>query len=149
MAVTKKIVYSRDKFREYLNRHKITYQEASLQLGIDKNTIGKAVRGGNLNLNVLLTICNFYGLDISEFFKSETLSDKNSGGYPASVSLSDLSKTVPFVAEEVAGYIVKNGVTPEIEELILSKDKEISLLKEMNNLYKERLDLYQKKLFSI
>ena len=137
MAVTKKIVYSGDKFREYLNRHKITYQEASLQLGIDKNTIGKAVRGGNLNLNVLLTICNFYGLD------------KNSGGYPASVSLSDLSKTVPFVAEEVAGYIVKNGVTPEIEELILSKDKEISLLKEMNNLYKERLDLYQKKLFSI
>ena len=83
MAVTKKIVYSGDKFREYLNRHKITYQEASLQLGIDKNTIGKAVRGGNLNLNVLLTICNFYGLDISEFFKSETLSDKNSGGYPA------------------------------------------------------------------
>ena len=127
MAVTKKIVYSGDKFREYLNRHKITYQEASLQLGIDKNTIGKAVRGG----------------------KSETLSDKNSGGYPASVSLSDLSKTVPFVAEEVAGYIVKNGVTPEIEALILSKDKEISLLKEMNNLYKERLDLYQKKLFSI
>ena len=87
MAVTKKIVYSGDKFREYLNRHKITYQEASLQLGIDKNTIGKAVRGGNLNLNVLLTICNFYGLDISEFFKSETLSDKNSGGYPASVSI--------------------------------------------------------------
>lgn len=86
MAVTKKIVYSGDKFREYLNRHKITYQEASLQLGIDKNTIGKAVRGGNLNLNVLLTICNFYGLDISEFFKSEILSDKNSGGYPASVS---------------------------------------------------------------
>lgn len=34
MAVTKKIVYSGDKFREYLNRHKITYQEASLQLGI-------------------------------------------------------------------------------------------------------------------
>lgn len=110
MAVTKKIVYSGDKFREYLNRHKITYQEASLQLGIDKNTIGKAVRGGNLNLNVLLTICNFYGLDISEFFKSETLSDKNSGGYPASVSLSDLSKTVPFVRKRLPDILSRMGL---------------------------------------
>ena len=76
MAVTKKIVYSGDKFREYLNRHKITYQEASLQLGIDKNTIGKAVRGGNLNLNVLLTICNFYGLDISEFLNQKLFPTK-------------------------------------------------------------------------
>lgn len=82
MAVTKKIVYSGDKFREYLTRHRITYQEASMQLGIDKNTIGKAVRGGNLNLNVLLTICNFYGLDISEFFKANHLQIKIMGIIP-------------------------------------------------------------------
>ncbi|WP_455498762.1 helix-turn-helix domain-containing protein [Coprobacter sp.] len=148
MAVTKKIVYSGDKFREYLTRHRITYQEASMQLGIDKNTIGKAVRGGNLNLNVLLTICNFYGLDISEFFKAEPSTDKNNGNYPDPSSLSNISKTLPFVAEEIAGYTLKNGISPEIEDLILSKDKEISLLKEMNTLYKERIDLLQDKLLS-
>lgn len=144
MAETKKIVYSGDKFREYLNRHKITYQEASQQLGIDKNTIGKAVRGGNLNLNVLLTICNSYGLDISEFFKVETVSDNNIKEYPSGISI-----TFPSVAESLSQYIVKNKISPEIAELIISKDKEISLLKEINAVYKERLDLYQKKLLSI
>lgn len=148
MAVTKKIVYSGDKFREYLTRHRITYQEASVQLGIDKNTIGKAVRGGNLNLNVLLTICNFYGLDISEFFKTETSSDRNNKNYPDSSSLSNISTHSFVVQEKVADYTLKNAVSPEMEDLILSKEKEISLLREMNTLYKERLDLLQNKLLS-
>ncbi len=149
MAVTKKIIYSGDKFREYLTRHKITYQEASLQLGIDKNTIGKAVRGGNLNLNVLLTICNFYRLDISDFFKTEVVSDKDTEKYPVPESLPGFSETDSLVAENVAEYIVRDKIPSEVEALILSKDKEILLLQEMNNLYKERLDLLQKKLLSI
>lgn len=149
MAVTKKFIYSGDKFREYLTRHKITYQEASLQLGIDKNTIGKAVRGGNLNLNVLLTICNFYRLDISDFFKTEVVSDKDTEKYPVPESLPGFSETDSLVAENVAEYIVRDKIPSEVEALILSKDKEILLLQEMNNLYKERLDLLQKKLLSI
>lgn len=72
-----KIIYSGNKFREFLSRRGITYQEASAFLGIDKNTIGKAVRGGNLNMSVLLTICNKYHLSISDFFVTEPDNDES------------------------------------------------------------------------
>lgn len=73
-----KIIYSGIKFREFLSRRGITYQEASAFLGIDKNTIGKAVRGGNLNMSVLLTICNMYHLNIADFFVLECDGEENS-----------------------------------------------------------------------
>ncbi len=72
-----KIIYSGIKFREFLSRRGITYQEASAFLGIDKNTIGKAVRGGNLNMSVLLTICNMYHLNIADFFVLEHDGEEN------------------------------------------------------------------------
>ena len=50
----KKLVYSGDLLRKFLHQKKLTYKEAAKELGLDKNTIGKAVRGGNMNINVLL-----------------------------------------------------------------------------------------------
>ena len=52
----KKLVYSGDLLRKFLHQKKLTYKEAAKELGLDKNTIGKAVRGGNMNINVLLKI---------------------------------------------------------------------------------------------
>lgn len=66
-----KLVYSGDRFRVFLQRNDISYKEAAEALGIDKNTVGKAVRGGNLNVDILLRICNIYGLNITDFFKVE------------------------------------------------------------------------------
>lgn len=69
-----KLVYSGDRLRTFLQRNKITYKEAAERLGIDKNTVGKAVRGGNLNVDSLLLICNEFGFDITDFFKPEGMS---------------------------------------------------------------------------
>ena len=43
----KKLVYSGDSLRRFLHRKGLTYKDAAKELGLDKNTIGKAVRGGN------------------------------------------------------------------------------------------------------
>lgn len=63
--------YSGERFRQYLQRNNISYKQAADALGIDKNTVGKAVRGGNLNIDIILRICNIYDLSISDFFLCE------------------------------------------------------------------------------
>ena len=67
MAKIIRTSYTGDNFREFLQKRGITYKAAAADLKIDKNTIGKAVRGGNLNIGVLLKICNRYGLSIEDF----------------------------------------------------------------------------------
>ena len=64
----KKLVYSGDLLRKFLHQKKLTYKEAAKELGLDKNTIGKAVRGGNMNINVLLNIANHWKIPITNFF---------------------------------------------------------------------------------
>ena len=68
MKEDKKLVYSGDLLRKFLHRKGLTYKDAAKELGLDKNTIGKAVRGGNLNINVLLNIANHWNLPITDFF---------------------------------------------------------------------------------
>ena len=55
MAKIIRTSYTGDNFREFLQKRGITYKAAAADLKIDKNTIGKAVRGGNLNIGVLLS----------------------------------------------------------------------------------------------
>ena len=68
MKEGKKLIYTGDLLRKFLHQKGITYKEAAKELGLDKNTIGKAVRGGNMNINVLLTIANHWNLPITDFF---------------------------------------------------------------------------------
>ncbi len=63
-----KYVYTGEQFKLFLQRHGISYKQAAADLHIDKNTVGKAVRGGNLNIDIILQICNVYGLKIKDFF---------------------------------------------------------------------------------
>lgn len=143
-----KIIYSGAKFREFLSRRGITYQEASAYLGIDKNTIGKAVRGGNLNMSVLLTICNKYHLNISDFFVSEYGEGEET--YENRFrSYSDASSpALSAVSEEFEKYKISKKTPFSFEDLLASKDHEIALLREMNELYKERLEMMQEKLLA-
>jgi len=57
----KKLVYSGDSLRRFLHRKGLTYKDAAKELGLDKNTIGKAVRGGNILSSTYK--CNFLGAD--------------------------------------------------------------------------------------
>ena len=72
-----KWIYTGEKFRNFLHRNGISYKEAAATLGIDKNTVGKAVRGGNMNVDILLRICNEYGLRMTDFFAVERNGDKD------------------------------------------------------------------------
>lgn len=66
-----KWTYTGERFRQYLQRNNISYKQAADELGIDKNTVGKAVRGGNLNVDIILRICNIYDFSIIDFFSWE------------------------------------------------------------------------------
>ena len=142
-----KIIYSGSKFREFLSRRGITYQEASAFLGIDKNTIGKAVRGGNLNMSVLLTICNMYHLNISDFFVSEG-NDEEAQTHENRIAPQPLptGHQLPSVSEEFETYKISKKPKFLYENLLASKDQEIALLREMNELYKKQIEMLQEKI---
>ncbi len=66
IASEKELIFSGERLRHYLGRKGISYKMAAEQLGMDKNTVAKVVRGGNVNVAVILKICNRYGLNINE-----------------------------------------------------------------------------------
>ncbi len=66
---TQKYIYTGERLKLFFQLHGISYKQAAADLHIDKNTVGKAVRGGNLNIDIILQICNVYGLKITDFFK--------------------------------------------------------------------------------
>ena len=63
------LYYSGLQFKAFLKQHNISYKQAAEAIGVNKNTVGKVVRGGNLNTHILLRICQVYELDIRDFFK--------------------------------------------------------------------------------
>ena len=100
MAKIIRTSYTGDNFGEFLQKRGITYKAAAADLKIDKNTIGKAVRGGNLNIGVLLKICNRYGLSIEDFFeKKVVLTDENENQENSS---SDYLEREEFVSQTFA-----------------------------------------------
>lgn len=149
METNRRLVYSGERFRDFLAANHITYQEASNTLGIDKNTIGKAVRGGNLNTSILLKICNEYKLDLSDFFITvdEALSQEESYGeeYPEPAS-SGFGKS-RYAEEDEETYGTRPKMSDNVmRELLQSKDQEISRLRMLVKLYQERVDMLQQKL---
>ncbi len=60
------LIFTGEKLRQYLRRKGISYKMAAEQLGINKNTVAKVVRGGNVNVEVILKICNTYRLDVGD-----------------------------------------------------------------------------------
>ena len=119
-------------------------------LGIDKNTIGKAVRGGNLNMSVLLTICNMYHLNIADFFVLEHDGEENQT-HENSINpiLSDNKQVLSSVSEEFEKYKISKKPKFQYEDFLASKDQEIALLREINELYKKQIELLQEKVLEI
>ncbi len=151
MDTNRRLVYSGEKFRDFLAANHITYQEASNVLGIDKNTIGKAVRGGNLNTSILLKICNEYKLDLNDFFVaedgSEIASEKGAGTYCGQDNAALPDEGAWCAAEKEEPYASGSGIAPGVmEELLRSKEKEIARLRMLVKLYQERADMLQQKL---
>lgn len=138
----REVVYSGEKLKEFLTKNRITYLEASEALNIDKNTIGKAVRGGNLNLSIILKICNTYGFKPADFFSFANI-DGNDVDSDANVNYSENnSSSYSYAAEDDNEYLpISEYEKIEIlENLLTSKDVEISLLRETLKAYQERLE---------
>lgn len=123
----KKLVYSGDSLRRFLHRKGLTYKDAAKELGLDKNTIGKAVRGGNMNINVLLSIANHWNFPITDFF--------------IFVNQEECEETY-FISPNKYN---KNLSTEELA-LKASKQQEISLLQNLIRNYQDRIDLLQQEL---
>ena len=149
MGTNRRLVYSGERFRDFLAANHITYQEASNVLGIDKNTIGKAVRGGNLNTAILLKICNEYKLDLSDFFITvdDELPSGVNYGEEYSEQESPVSDDAGYAAEDEEYYGAKIS-DKVLKELLHSKELEISRLRMLVKLYQERVDMLQQQLMN-
>lgn len=135
---TGKWIYTGEKLRAFLQRNGLSYKEAAAKLGIDKNTVGKAVRGGNLNIDILLLICNEYGLNMTDFF---TIEDNVSKNY-----LNSLSEEVAFLEEECEKYKKCEFSHIEVTELQEGLQRSIALLQEVTEGCQRYCDLLNNKI---
>ena len=103
MGTNRRLVYSGERFRDFLAANHITYQEASNVLCIDKSTIWKAVRGVNLDTSILLKICNEYTLDLSDFFI--TVDDE----LPSGVNYGEEYSEQESPVSDYEGYAAEDG----------------------------------------
>jgi transcriptional regulator with XRE-family HTH domain len=103
----------------------LSYKDAAEDLGIDKNTVGKAVRGGNLNIDIILRICNTYGLNIHDFFK--LVEDENHSQTDYYISLDNKNSSPLVISEPEINYKKSKKSESEIEKITES-------LEEMKNL---------------
>lgn len=122
----------------------MTYQDASERLDIDKNTIGKAVRGGNLNTSILLKICNEFNLNLMDFFTFVEEKDKKEDlSIPKLYSAGE--RGLDVVSDKGECYSTSSKTLSLMEKLLLSKDEEIKRLKALLKLYEDRMDILQNK----
>ncbi|MCP9610890.1 helix-turn-helix domain-containing protein [Coprobacter tertius] len=148
MSKSNRTIYCGDRFREFLKRKGITYKEASAYLKIDKNTIGKAVRGGNLNVNVLLTICNEYHLPIEDFFKKVSLEGNGRDYENSSIKYEETNETTFLeLTERYEKYKLCEKFNSTLQNMFVSKETEIQQLRELNAHYKNRIEVLEKALF--
>ena len=147
MKEGQKLVYSVDLLRPIVHRKGLTYKEAAKELGLDKNTIGKAVRGGNMNINVLLNIANHWKFPITDFFTWVNSDECEKSYFISPGRYQSLTEDgVSTVAE--ASKIYKNIKNSSIEDsdLIASKQQEIELLQELIQNYQQRIELLQQEI---
>ena len=128
----KKLVYSGDSLRRFLHRKGLTYKDAAKELGLDKNTIGKAVRGGNMNINVLLSIANHWNFPITDFFIFVNQEECEETYFISPNKYNNNSANDNLLVSEDS-KIYKNIKNLSTEELALkaSKQQEISLLQNL------------------
>lgn len=143
----KKLVYSGDSLRRFLHRKGLTYKDAAKELGLDKNTIGKAVRGGNMNINVLLSIANRWNFPITDFFIFVNQEECEETYFISPNKYNNNSANDNLLVSEDF-KIYKNIKNLSTEELALkaSKQQEISLLQNLIRNYQDRIDLLQQEL---
>lgn len=122
-----KWIYTGEKFRNFLHRNGISYKEAAATLGIDKNTVGKAVRGGNMNVDILLRICNEYGLRMTDFFTVERNGDKD--------YLNSLDEGSPVLEESNQEYKKCELTSSEVVELQKTMERTAALFQDVIDEY--------------
>lgn len=147
MKEGKKLVYTGDLLRKFLHRKGITYKEAAKELGLDKNTIGKAVRGGNMNISVLLTIANHWNLPITDFFTFIS-SDECREAYFISPSqyVFDERNDLTAAGEPLKLYKNTKNFSKSTSAIYESKRQEIELLQNLINNYQKRIEMLQQEL---
>ena len=57
---------SYDKLFAYMFKHNISKSELAEKAGISRNTIIKMTKGEPVHLSVIISICNTYGLSLSD-----------------------------------------------------------------------------------
>ena len=124
-------VYSGAELKRFLKLHNISYKEAAAVLGIDKNTVGKAVRGGNLNINIILLICNRYDLDIRDFFNQLVAENRDSKNHYFSTDISAIPAAI--CAEEDLNYKKSKNIEDRIENFTHSLRQMQELISGLND----------------
>ena len=133
---TAKTIYSGSRFKSYLKRNKISYKDAADELGIDKNTVAKAVRGGNLNIDVILRICNVYHLDITDLFmKSDSEGRLLNANYY--LSTGDFRGLPPLNADDSGKYKKCEKFDEQVKIVSNLIDHSKSVLDELAKQYDE------------
>ena len=133
--ISQKYVYTGERLKSYFQCHGISYKQAAEDLHIDKNTVGKAVRGGNLNIDIILRICNVYRLKITDFFKLVNVCE-TADGETYYLSSNEVASAGNTVAEENSEY-------KKCEKSTLMFDALVELMKDSSQKLDALLEVYR------
>lgn len=147
MGEKKIIQYNGERFRRYLERNNLSYQDAAELFGVDKNTIGKVVRDKNVTMKVLLKIVNKCDFPIGHFFTSEVVKYEGEETYENNGTKSRLNGPNPdfgFSSEPTGEYKKCEKQLRSLLDIIQAKDAENKSLQDTNNALREQVVLLQK-----
>ncbi len=133
---SRKLVFSGEKVKAYFHRNGISYKVAAAKLGIDKNTVAKLVKGGNMNVDIILKFCNVFGLNVTDFFKCEVVDEAgNVESYYLSsgTSMADESK----VSEEFFNYKKCENEPASMDALLAMLEQNNRMLKKLSEEHKD------------
>lgn len=140
------IQYNGEKFRRYLERHNLSYQDAAEMFDVDKNTIGKVVRDKNVTMKVLLKIVNNCDFPIGHFFTSEVVEEEedSTDNNRMKDRIGGPNPNFGFTAEQVGDYKNCEKQIRSLIEIIQAKDAENKSLQDTNHALREQVALLQR-----
>lgn len=141
MAKFRNLIFSGEKFKEFLNKRSLTYIDAASQLKINKNTVGKAARSGNINVDVLLTICNTYKIPIDLFFKEEVDNENHDENQENSLYTEGPAEILHTgnVADDYAYYKKSEEFEKLFTKLSTFIKQENELIQALNDIFGEKI----------
>ena len=102
--------------REKISKERMSEREAARQLGLSPSTVGRALGGGSLDIDTLLTICDWLGVSLASILDAQIPSSPTA----LSSAFAALIETEPELAK-IFGDAIERVVEGSVDPVVLKE----------------------------